>query len=360
VVFYITYFILTFTWFSLYLLLKITMKNTFTFVLLLLLVIASTTSSAKIWRVNNNQFIPADFSTGQPAIEAAVAGDTIFFEPSATAYGDLDVKKRLILIGPGYWLTENGHQRTNQNPATVGVITFRTASAGSFIKGMVVSGVVSVLASDISIENNIIAGVVFNNTAAISNILIAKNWIFGPSGAPNGIASGTHTVTNLFIRNNVISVSWMPITLNSTIVFNVDIRNNILHTNSYTNHIPNAVFYNNIITGGSLTFTNSTSSNNLSINGAVGSENNNISNIDVQETPIFVGGSTIDNQFRLHSNSPAKGHGIGGVDCGIFGGDDPYVLSGIVGIPAITSFNATAAGNDDIPIKVTISAVSNK
>jgi hypothetical protein len=341
------------------------MKNTYTSILILILLHASFSSSAKIWRVNNNTGVPADFTTGAAAITGAAAGDTIYFEPSTVAYGDLDIIKRLVIIGPGYWLAENGIRRNHIPSATVGTVTFRatnaSSSAGSIIRGMV-TGNIHIQISDITIENNHIQSIIINNSVVISNILIAKNWI--PGGFTNSSfcwpcsiwAGGNSIKSNVLIKNNFLG---NPLSLDVNFFFNGVIYNNIFNSNVT---IVNSIFYNNILNAANPTISlnNSTSTNNLSRNGAVGSEDGNISNIDVDETPIFVGGSTIDNQFNLHANSPAKGAGIEEVDCGMFGGQDPYVLSGVVNIPAVTRLMPQGSTTSDGTLKVKISAVANK
>ena len=52
---------------------------------------------------------------------------------------------------------------------------------------------------------------------------------------------------------------------------------------------------------------------------------------------IFVGNnaSSLEGQYMLSANSPAKGAGEGGVDCGAFGGDEPYVIGGVPSGPII-------------------------
>lgn len=51
------------------------MKKVFPFFALLFLL--SQNASAKIWRVNNNIGVQADFTTLQAAIDGAASGDTI-------------------------------------------------------------------------------------------------------------------------------------------------------------------------------------------------------------------------------------------------------------------------------------------
>src|SRR5258708_3568687 len=64
------------------------------------------TVSAKIWRVNNNVGVVADFNNVTSAIAAASVGDTIHIEASAAAYASFNVTKRLVIIGTGYFFTD--------------------------------------------------------------------------------------------------------------------------------------------------------------------------------------------------------------------------------------------------------------
>lgn len=63
-------------------------------------------SFAKIWRVNNNTGVTADFTTAQAANDAAavLSGDTIHLEPSTASYGGLTCSKRLTWISTGAFL----------------------------------------------------------------------------------------------------------------------------------------------------------------------------------------------------------------------------------------------------------------
>lgn len=67
----------------------------------------------------------------------------------------------------------------------------------------------------------------------------------------------------------------------------------------------------------------------------------------------------IDNGYILKAGSPAIGTGVLGVDCGPFGTNDPYVLSGMPPIPAIFDFEMNQTiGTSTIP--VTIKSMSHK
>ena len=102
------------------------------FVFLTALLLVTSSVSAKIWRVNNRVGIVADFTTAQAAHDGANAGDTVFFEPSPTNYGDITLTKKLILIGTGYFLDQNLETQWKNNwPATIGHVTFSSNSSSS-------------------------------------------------------------------------------------------------------------------------------------------------------------------------------------------------------------------------------------
>jgi hypothetical protein len=70
----------------------------------------------------------------------------------------------------------------------------------------------------------------------------------------------------------------------------------------------------------------------------------------------FIGGITTDKYYMLKPTSTAKGAGTGGIDCGAFGGSDPYVLSGLPAIPHIYDVVAPTSGSatSGLAIKVKV------
>ncbi len=76
-------------------------------------------------------------------------------------------------------------------------------------------------------------------------------------------------------------------------------------------------------------------------------------------SPRTVAGETTDGKFRLKPGSPAIGAGIDGVDLGIFGGPNPYKLSGIPSIPTIYKLEASSLNATTNPFTVTFSTRSN-
>lgn len=60
-------------------------------------------SQATTLRVNNTD-PSAPYASINDAVNAATEGDTIMVEGSSIPYGDVTINKRVVLIGPGYWL----------------------------------------------------------------------------------------------------------------------------------------------------------------------------------------------------------------------------------------------------------------
>ena len=82
------------------------MTNIKNLLLLFVFTLCISCAYAKIWRVNNNTGVVADFTTFAAAVSSAsvLSGDTIHIEPSATSYGGATMSKRLVVIGIGYLL----------------------------------------------------------------------------------------------------------------------------------------------------------------------------------------------------------------------------------------------------------------
>jgi hypothetical protein len=121
----------------------------------------------------------------------------------------------------------------------------------------------------------------------------------------------------------------------------------------------NVQCFNNILTGGSCTLTTTMTANNLCSGTQLPAGNNNQLNVSMSD--VFVcwsscTGYSSDGRYQLKAGSPAIGAGSNGEDCGMFGGNDPYVLSGLPAIPAIYYFQYF---NNNSTINVTMSVKSH-
>jgi hypothetical protein len=332
-------------------------------------------AQAKIWRVNNNAGIVADFTTLTAAVANAsvVNGDTIHVEPSATGYTGPTINKQLVIIGNGYFLTGAGGNAGLQATtieSSIFDMTLASGSAGTKFIGLVLSN--NSFASGYNGNVNItfekcrftgVAPVNFQNrTEAFSNITIRKSFF---STTASTWQASTATLTNFTIENSIFASNIAFLTGGGTL--NFTFRNNhIVGTASLSNaYVANCVFG----SGSVSTFTSCNVKNNLFVVNqtgiTVGSLNVNGNNLVSQTlASIILNSGSDDGKFVLAAGSPAIGGGvdISGTkpDCGAFGGTDPYKLSGIPGIPTIYALTVPASVPLGTPtMNVTISTRNN-
>ncbi|WP_315823466.1 hypothetical protein [Paraflavitalea speifideaquila] len=155
------------------------MKRATTLLALLCLLLNSQQSLAKIWRVNNNPGVAADFTDLQSAHNGAAGGDTLHIEGSPNSYGGATFNKKLIVLGPGYFLDEYPNSQALLHSGKVGGVTYNMGSEGSVIMG------IDFLGSGI---------VIFTD-----DIIIRRNKFSAPNGATPDYSIGT---INLYYHSN--------------------------------------------------------------------------------------------------------------------------------------------------------------
>jgi hypothetical protein len=326
-------------------------------------------AQARIWRVNNNLGITADFNNYSTAIASAsvVNGDTLYLEASATGYTAALLNKRLVVIGTGYFLAGAGSNpglQANTNGAFINsALSFDSLSTGSRFLGVYVAGDLWLdpRADDIRFERCRFNSISWN-TQASNTFNRATNIIFNKCYF-NGAAPVTQFYyDNLEITNCIVngSMSFATGNINSALM-----RNNIFRGSSQLN-VFNTYFANNIILDivpSNVALINCTVKNNIAENNLLPAGNGNLNNI--AEAVLFVNpvGASTDGQWQLAVSSPAiaAGETVGGItpDCGPFGTADPYRLSGIPPIPTIYSLTVPAAIGVGQPLNITISTRSN-
>jgi hypothetical protein len=322
--------------------------------ILFLLILISTSAFSTIWRVNNNAGIDADFTTAQAAHDAAAATDTIMFEPSATSYGNMTITKQLVIFGVGYLHGNNYPNSPITTGSTLGTVTFNVGSANSLLAGTIQNGNIDINTSNITIKGVAAFSTSYQiNMNSATNIVITRCYYVYPDV--------TGSSSSIFISNSLLQGFNAPATQSGVVV-----SNNVISGN-FTCH--SQTMNNNIFCNGSATLSSSSLSNNIdarvSPNTAFGTSDGNFG--AVLPTAIFQGGSTSgfsfnfpsDGDLQLKAGSPAIGAGSGGVDCGMYGGAGPYLLSGLPPIPSLTKLVSTGIGSDVTPVQITISAKSN-
>jgi hypothetical protein len=244
----------------------------------------------------------------------------------------------------------------------MGNVIITENSSGTIITGMNIENKVTVLdASNISIKRNRIHSLDINSS---TNISLKQNFIYSVSNSfikeQNQISSSIYVFNNsssISIKNNFITV---PNLLYNNFLTTESGTSSLVENNVVYGHFEgeNIVFNNNIsLEGTKGTVNNCTYNNNISVSYQFGTTNGNLGNVKLDE--IFVDSKVIaspDGRYQLKEGSKAKGAGQNGVDCGMFGGSEPYVLSGLPAFPAIYFFEAPdgAGSSNGLPVHIKI------
>jgi hypothetical protein len=333
----------------------------------------ATNAAATVWRVNNNAGVSADFNNLQTAINSAsvLAFDTLYVEGSYTTYGAISLSKPLILIGTGYFLSENDTTQAFMYNSTISSANINSGSEGSKIIGFLIDGrdivgfcSIYIKSSHITILRNRMiynGGTDFAIKLAgndLHDIVVEGNFISLINGGGAGIGTFSNGANglNIIIRNNYIKAYNYSINLPINSYNGIFVSNNILTKALQTN---SAIFTNNIMIEGTISGSGNAYYNNIGNSTQFGSQNGNQQNVNMSN--VFVNHTSgVDNGLLLKPGSPAIGAGFGGVDCGIFGGENPYVLSGLPPIPSIFEVNQAGIGSPNTPIQVNLKAKSNR
>jgi hypothetical protein len=326
-------------------------------------------AGATSWRLNNNPAVDADFTTFQAAHDAASAGDTIFVEGTGDQnhYGNITISKKLIIIGPGFFLNENDSTYANPIFARFLSIYIQPTAAGTEIYGLYINTVdantnqLRIRASDVIVSRNFFHFHSYNTIrldANVENVSITQNYAYQIETASNSIVAN-----NILISNNYVYYSINLNNLSSAIISNNIIRVNIV--NVFYSQIKNNIIYE--YHGGDFLSVNNTG-NFVAYNLAAGAlvagttyGPGNVGNVNMAN--VFVGyptqgSNSTDGRWMLKEGSPAIGAGEGGIDCGMFGGPLPYVLSGLPAIPRIYEAIVPSAGSTTSGLPVIIKAKS--
>lgn len=341
----------------------------FTLLALTVIVLSTQYANAKIRRVGyfGTAIVNTDYTDLQSAHDASAAGDTLLIFPgnySAT------YSKKLVTIGYGYYSDTltlgTGANAALQNiKGALGITVYLSAGADNNIfEGL----------DGISINSD-------NSGATISNITIRRCYGYIFLQTNNTFANWqilqcflaqlylsyypTAVITNLTVNNSFINSlqgnSGAGTASNQTGQFT-----NCIFLNSPTFNNGSFIIKNSIFAAGRSFDVNCVYSNNV-INTDYGSIPGN-GNVNINGTSmyssVFVGYDvqgtySQDNRWSLKPGSPAIGAGVGGTNCGIFGGANPYKLSGIPRIPAFYKLTAPSNITSTNPYTITFSVRSN-
>lgn len=328
------------------------MKNNKILLAAILVLVLQSPLFATIWTVNNTPGVNADFSSISEAITAASAGDTLYVQGSGSTYSAVTLSKKLTIFGPGYFLTENSKTQAKLLSARTNGLTFETGSEHSSVIGMVLN-TLTLNASNIKVKSNKIGTITVIGSA---NTIIQNNYVTSifstysnvPTPSINLIVTGNFFGTDAYIGSTEGSAEVTNNTFMGGNTFgftNSSVSNNIFLTNSNGEDV-------------GITLNNSSAFNNLTPEAILDASNGNIV---ATSSSIVVGegeGRSTDGQWVLAAGSPAIGAGFAGEDLGMYGGNSPYVLSGLIGIPRIYEFLGQSVGTTKSGIKVKLKAKS--
>lgn len=313
---------------------------------LFVLAVTTITANATIRTVNNGSVGAGQYTSVQTAVDASVAGDTIYIHGSQTTYGDVTLNKRLVLIGAGHHVTG-----TQFNfPTTLGIINLSqgnstTLPTGSTIKGLNFSYIVGI-----------------SGSLAVNNITLERNYIQSYAYILGTGWICRNNFVNYFevgnFKNTIISNNVIRHYVNNSNQPSVIITNNIFLNNTYFSNVNYATITNNIfIEPAPLNYfsgTQNTWNKNIMIyadpanfkvfppvnNTGVG----NLNTVDAQFTQtiplnIELAAATTQDWILLATSVGFK-YGTDGTDVGIHGGSYPSPnTSGATNIPQITSMD---------------------
>ena len=309
-----------------------------------------------------------DYASGNLAVAASSAGDTIMVFLSAS--DNFTIDKKLVIIGPGSfnWSGSDANYNPNLQNVQAGLnritITFAPGSDGTIITGCILdfntSGNVAI--NNIKITNCFLQ--IGGTIGTSGNNFNFDNWEFSKCYIQNPIYNTTTSgsLTNLKLFNCILdgySIYLGPNPAQTGVIENCSFYNvyNIdLNFNSFI--IQNCIFYSsNIYNNSNSVFNNNIFDNTIPVTGT-----GNIFN--VPNTNFFTGIPTLgtnskDGKFKLAAGSPAIGKGIGGIDCGAFGGTNPYKLSLVPAVPAIYKLTAPTTAAATNPYQITFSVRAN-
>ncbi len=299
------------------------------------------------------------YSTIDTAMIYAEDGDYLYLPATSISVpAGLVINKRLNIIGAGHY--PDSTQATGVTSIT-GMVYFLTPSSGSMLQGIYING-------------NIYFGT--NNTnGAVTNILISRCNVASIHLSYNGSDFWGGEYVN--IRENIIRESIAFAQVKNVVVENniiegglqygngmITIRNNIcLRKNANLVYYLSAARFDNNIFMSSSSFAYG-GSGNLYYNNIfketdpLGAEFSSGNQFNV--TDLFVSqsgtGFIYAQNYHLTPSSPARGAGMAGTDCGVYGGANPYKEGAVPVNPHIQTkllpAQTDAQGKINVQVKV--------
>ena len=293
-----------------------------------------------------------DYTDLQTAIDQASGGNIIHVYPGIYA-GAIHINKTLVIKGAGYSVPHNNSTNTIIAETYLsGNIYIDSGVANCIFQGLYLNDLQINDAFNITVERSRINRIKITGG---NGIIIRQNYISGSSVHYfNSICPSCYTYTKVLVVNSISTFIENNI-FASSIANYFDVGSPYSNDNSNGTLLKNNIFNNHTRTAGSF------SKNNIYIDAICYNTQTNNIHTSASPTNVFVGvpssnGYSFDARWQLTPTSVARGAADDGGDCGVFGGADPYRLSGIPDHPFIYELNVPNAGTNgggiDINIKV--------
>lgn len=322
------------------------MKKTFSFLAVFCL---AAVANATILRVSNVEGSSAPYSSIGEALSAAAEGDTIMVDGSSISYGslkrndDMEVAKKVVIIGPGYWLTENGI--TDIGAASAIIEDIDICAEGASIYGMDIEGQLTIAASKVVVNRCYnLWGIYIEKM--LEDIIIHQNVLCGGIKGElynnsNGIFPPIVTTNNVQITNNIFTnypsgsgrggaISGFEQSVIANNTWTESLYGNCCLSQIYDSTVRDNIMYKNV---NDSRCDGTTFSNNVEIN-------YNEVDLGTIETDLDVK----NNEYLMPYSSSA----------GAFTGDTPYVISGVPAGPVIQDLIVPASVEKGSKLQVTI------
>ncbi len=349
---------------------------------------------AKIWRVNNKSnyngstlwgdnlggtaAYPVFAQVNQAVLFGIVnSGDTIHAEGSTVVYDDAALTKKLVLIGTGYFLTDNPNTGSSTLDTRIGRVSFSAGSEGSQAIGLNVinngntaDGYIYVTVNGCTIKRCRIERAVWLQTL-LADVYILQN--FFPNVIVQNCLSTNGNIffvppTDIVFNHNICqkTLLWGTPLANPTTFWPIlQCNNNVFDgpdnlatpqlafsTSEFSNNIlmPTNAVVNIAASSGVISYNIGTLSTQF------GTTNNNL--VVPAIITLFAASASRDGTYQVADGTPADNSGKDGSDRGAFGGaaiTSRYTLSGLAPIPVIYEIS-TAGIADASGLPVTIRA----
>lgn len=296
----------------------------------------SNPAQATVWRINNQgngDFVSLQVAHDSPDV---VDGDTLQVEPSPRNYGNLIVNKQLVLLGGGYFLSDNFPALASSVSASIGNLQLDRAredlatsgASGTVVSSIRISGQVLIEVSDVVLRRNRLDNGISVNNDGVSNLFILANYISreGINYQSNG--------SNILIRNNYIKgpINGDNLTVSFNTVANA-VSNHALTRSSIRNNIFLSADSQGDFSGDSDADPDTDNTRTDNLCACTQLDNFELSDVTgVNSVNDLFDPSTQDSRDARYQPNPAVTYPV---ELGMFSEEsgDPYILSGIPPVP---------------------------